>query len=90
MTEEEKASFYQQAKQCHTSDQLLELTMVILEKFHIEKKLTSPAGEYQPLSVYKARGYDTDKIELDCHGTEMHPVFGITYRVAIRSNADIT
>ena len=51
------------------------------KKFHKDVS----EGTYYPLSVYRARGFDTDTIETNCTDTEMHPIMGLTYKVEMHS-----
>ena len=64
------------------------------KKAHAEEVLTSfeshesyydHGGEFQPLSVWATRGYDTAAIELYSKPADkmQHPVFGETYRVQV-------
>eukprot|EP00438_Fugacium_kawagutii_P032169 Skav225983 [mRNA] locus=scaffold5683:95518:96420:+ [translate_table: standard] len=46
-------------------------------------------GEWQPLSVWELRGYDTAKIEEQCP-CETHSVLGKTYKLVIHAESDAT
>ena len=51
---------------------------------------TKSSGEYLPLEVYQARGFNSDKIKKDCKDCELHPVLGMTYRVSIKMKEEET
>lgn len=47
------------------------------------------AGEFQPLSFWELRGYDTEKIEQSAE-SKLHPLLGMTYKVNIsRQSTDV-
>lgn len=47
------------------------------------------AGEYQPLSFWELRGYNTEKIEQSAE-SKLHPLLGMTYKVNIsRESNDV-
>ena len=77
--------FYQQAKDKAGKQQLEELLIHTLTQVRIEQEETSVGGEYLPLSVYAARGFNVSDIESKCNDKEEHAVLGTCYRVDIRA-----
>ena len=54
-----------------------------LSKKITETRCAGAGGQYLPLSVYAAQGYDTKAIEEGCKDVKAHPLFGKVYRVEI-------
>ena len=79
-----QAKFWQDAKEKACKDQLEELFVQTLTTSRIEQEVAQVGGEYLPLSVYEARGFDIKRIEAHCKDTEDHKVLGTCYRVDIR------
>ena len=62
------------------SDMVVDLVNKVTEqRVMLEKDIQK--GEYLPLSVYAAKGFDVKQIEATCSDTEVHPCLGLTYRV---------
>ena len=53
----------------------------------IHRKQNQQSGDYLPLSVWKAKGFDTQNIE-KCAASELHPVLGPTYQVNIHTTSE--
>ena len=85
LPENHKAEFWKDCEGMDGGPRLERLVVSTLVKSRIESEESSIGGEYLPLSVYKARGYDTDVIEAKCTDTDVHPVLGKCYRVQIRA-----
>ena len=65
---------------------LLRKTMV-QEVLQIKKD--SQESEWQPLSYWELKGYNTEKIERDCP-REDHPILGATYKLSIHHESEGT
>ena len=83
LSQEEQQKFW---RECHAQNgapavkALLTNTIVKSKSTSIEASL---GGDYLPLSVWKAKGYDADEIEAKCADTMQHPLLGKVYRVQI-------
>jgi hypothetical protein len=86
----EQSDFYKTAGVCQNAAQVVEKAKLTLTKILVKKHLLSSGGAYLPLSVYAARGFNTKDIEEKCTDTQMHPVLGQTYRVAVSEKTDVT
>ena len=85
LSSEAQASFYRSAHSLVDSKKVTNLAKATLEKIFTQRFIESSGGSYLPLSVYQQQGYDSGKIEKDCHDYLEHPVLGRVYRVAILS-----
>ena len=85
LSPEAQESFWEAAKQCKDATKLEEIFINHLVKSRIEQEVAKSGGEYLPLSVYHARGFDTEAIRTTCRDTEQHEVLGTCYRVSIKS-----
>jgi hypothetical protein len=79
-----KIQFWKDAAKADNLHKLKEHVVHSLTISRIEQETTRFGGEYLPLSVYKARGFDVDDIADKCKDTESHPVLGTCYRVNVR------
>jgi len=85
LSEEEQIAFWRSAATARTSDQLQAKLVDCLVQKRVDRQLAKVAGSYLPLSVYRAQGFDADRIERLCTDTTTHPVLGLCYRVQIAS-----
>ena len=69
----------------NSPQELRKLVVDTLLKRRVESNVAARGGEFLPLSVYAARGFDVSAIERNCQETEQHIVFGKTYKVDIHS-----
>ena len=50
-----------------------------------EEQSVAVGGTYLPISVLKAKGFDTELVEKNCTDTEEHPVLGKTYNLNLKT-----
>ena len=65
-----------------------ELEKYVIEtmtRSRLEQEESEIGGEYLPLSVWHARGFDASRIERGCKDVQEHEVLGKCYRVSIKS-----
>ena len=69
-----------------TGGELTCATNSFLQKYQKTEKLFAEGGQFLPLSVWKTKGFDTDKIRdlSPDEDKDMHNVVGLCYRVAIK------
>ena len=83
-TEEQQTDFWASlGEEGLTKEQLKEKMDHFMEKFHLEQQKDTTGGQYQPLSWYKAQGYDPEVIKAKCKDVLPHEILGDTYRVNI-------
>lgn len=97
LSEASLVSFYSEAalerKEAEEGRLTFSRARAVLKRLMIEQtkheRRDGTGGEYQPLSWYELRGYDTDKIEKGCH-CEQHPVLGPVYCLKIHHQSEDT
>ena len=55
-----------------------------LTRRRVESEEASVGGEYLPLSVWKARGFDEERIEKECKDIQDNAILGKCYRIQIK------
>ena len=83
LSADEKAAFWQQMGDAGSPEEQDEVVHNCLKNRVIESRMAGERGEYLPLSVYAARGFDATRIEANCKDTKEHAILGTTYRVDI-------
>ena len=94
LTETESTAFFQKCKlaRMNSADQRLAYSQArgVLKQQMIEtaSKVSSEGetGQFQPLSFWELKGYNTDKIEASAESRD-HPLLGKTYKVEIESTS---
>ena len=89
-SEDEKKSFWEQCKDCENPVELTKLITRSQTKRHSEESHTSTEGEYLPLGVYKARGFNIKRIKKYCKDIKIHETLGKTYRVKIDGKGSLS
>ena len=84
--QDQQVGFYREVKGWAGSAAAERLTVVLKEEVHSE--YYKERGEWQPISVWSARGYDSHNIETLTKPDDIkeHPVLGKLYRVMIRED----
>ena len=85
LSQNAQADFWKKAGEASNTAQLEDILVQTLTTQRIEREKTVVGGEYLPLSVYKQRGFDPERIKLMCKDTEEHDVLGTTYKLNIRA-----
>lgn len=90
LPDEEKALFWQGACDAPSgaglSEFLSEQTSLLSR--HSETTSSFVSGEYLPLSVYAAKGYDADRIRMFCKDSKEDPVLGLVYRLPVHGHSE--
>ena len=73
-------------KSTNTAQLQNELVNVLVYK-RVDVVRAKLSGQWLPLSVYRAQGFDADRIAAHCTDTKEHPVLGLTYRVQVQELA---
>ena len=82
LTDQERTDFWRAGNtRADLPNQLTKSVCEVTEK----TKTNSTNGMYRPLSWYENSGFDFEKIKHNCTDTEEHEIFGVTYRVDLRS-----
>ena len=82
-SEAEKTQFWQDIKGITTRAEQEKMVVNSLSKTIIESRKAGEHGEYLPLSVYKARGWDIKIIEEQCKDWKPCRMFGKRYNVEV-------
>ena len=82
MTENQMAEFWNTIKNAHGKE-LQKLAEDTLTRFSEAGESYALGGTFEPLTYWKAQGYDIDRIErlTPEHDKEEHPILGTTYRI---------
>ena len=80
---EERKDFWLAIGACTKKEDQERCVLEKLGKKITETRMAGAGGKYLPLSVYGAKGFDTEAIRKGCTDKKPHPLFGEVYRVEI-------
>lgn len=86
LTEAEKMEFFSSVR-CASGKDVVTKMKEFMETHHIQEAFYENSGEFLPLSVWAARGFDVNAIadKSDASDKKIHPVLGESFRVRILS-----
>ncbi len=87
LSDAEQKNFFESVKHAKKLDDVKRVATEYMSNFEQHRKYYQDGGEFLPLGVWQARGFDVIAIErnAEAHDKVLHPVLGLTYRVAILS-----
>jgi hypothetical protein len=83
LTPDQRQEFWRQANATSSNESLKALLTETIVQSQTDVARATLGGDYLPLGVWKAKGFDTEEIEAKCTDTMEHPIFGKVYRVQI-------
>ncbi len=88
LTADEQQQFYLSARAIYSTANVQKLATDCLEKYKVEESHWAFGGEHLPLSVWRTRGFDAERIERTTPGCDVieTPQLGKCYRVKILSS----
>ena len=89
LTKPAQQKFWQDIRAVSGGAALATFVKDTIAKSTIQQTASKKGGQYLPLSVYKQMGYNVKKIRRRCGDKKNHPVFGMTYKVAIEETYDL-
>jgi len=88
-TPEQAQAFWQEVGEAEGTKQLERIVETTMRTRKGSSKESSKGGKYLPLGVYKAKGFDTDRIEKYCTDfKDDDPVLGRCYKVRLEGDMD--
>ena len=85
LSADEQAAFMNEARKCSTASDVVVKAENLLERFEEQSNHYVNDGEWLPLGVWAARGFDATAIEMKTpkHDVMVHSVLGKVYRVPL-------
>lgn len=89
MPEEAQVAFWREVSA--SKEDLKAAMLKATEKFSLQKDVATVGGDFLPLSVWTARGYDAEAIAAssEAKDIQVHPVLGTCYRVQLLNKVHV-
>ena len=85
LSDSDQQQFWRDSHSSSNGQQLKNQLVNHLTRRRVDAITARISGAFLPISVYKAQGFDTDRIEANCHDFKDHPILGKVYRVPVES-----
>lgn len=87
-TPEQVTAWWQKIGEATDSKDLEKMVTETISVCNSTTKESSSGGQYLPLSVYEKRGFDIQRIQVECKDTQLHPILGLTYKIRLSGDVD--